>query len=132
MVHSHTIETYGPQPNNRNIWPYNSQATVFCHAWPILLSVFQVVLYTLLTTLLEIGPGLTMNYPLIHRSACEQLNGMAVLNGCFVFAWLFSSDLEIPILRSRLTMPLGGEGRKPSYLVGANQNNGGMVSRADE
>src|SRR6218665_1127345 len=49
MAQRHIIETYGPQPNNRNIWPYNSQATVFCHAWPILLSVFQVVLYTLLS-----------------------------------------------------------------------------------
>src|SRR6218665_2377457 len=26
MVHSQTIETYGPQPNNRNIWPHNSRA----------------------------------------------------------------------------------------------------------
>src|SRR6218665_2119793 len=26
MAEGHTIETYGPQPHNRNIWPYNSQA----------------------------------------------------------------------------------------------------------
>src|SRR6218665_2614590 len=49
MAQRHIIETYGPQPNNRNIWPYNSRATVFCHAWPILLSVFQVSFNSLLT-----------------------------------------------------------------------------------
>src|SRR6218665_3902579 len=38
-AHSQPIETYGPQPTNRNIWPHNSRATVFCHAWPILLFV---------------------------------------------------------------------------------------------
>src|SRR6218665_3189323 len=48
MVERHTIETYGPQPNNRNIWPHNSRATVFCHAWPILLSVLHPVVIPLL------------------------------------------------------------------------------------
>src|SRR6218665_2450575 len=41
MAERHTIETYGPQPNN-------SRTTAFCHAWPILLSGFQVVVYPLL------------------------------------------------------------------------------------
>ena len=27
MAEPHTIETYGPQPNNRNIWPHNSRGT---------------------------------------------------------------------------------------------------------
>src|SRR6218665_2998333 len=48
MAQRHIIETYGPQPNNRNIWPHNSRATVFCHAWPILLSALVAALISLL------------------------------------------------------------------------------------
>src|SRR6218665_145308 len=57
QAHSQPIETYGlaphnrniwPSAHNRNIWPYNSQAAVFCHAWPILLSVLQLAVYPLL------------------------------------------------------------------------------------
>src|SRR6218665_490309 len=48
MAERHIIETYGPQPHNRNIWPYNSQATVFCHAWPILLFALVLVVIPLL------------------------------------------------------------------------------------
>src|SRR6218665_1893573 len=40
----HTIETYGPQPNNRNIWQPGWR-----HAWPILLSAFQAPFIPLLT-----------------------------------------------------------------------------------
>src|SRR6218665_146909 len=29
-AHSQPIQTYGPAPHNRNIWPHNSRATVFC------------------------------------------------------------------------------------------------------
>src|SRR6218665_2331843 len=29
-AHSQPIQTYGPAPHNRNIWPHNSQAAVFC------------------------------------------------------------------------------------------------------
>src|SRR6218665_2685840 len=37
-AHSQPIQTYGPAPHNRNIWPHNSQAAVFClRFWPILL-----------------------------------------------------------------------------------------------
>ena len=43
MVERHTIETYGPQPNNRNIWSTATESqtieTYGRHAWPILLSV---------------------------------------------------------------------------------------------
>src|SRR6218665_3204990 len=39
----HTIETYGPQPNNRNIWQ-----TGWRHAWPILLSVLVAAFIPLL------------------------------------------------------------------------------------
>src|SRR6218665_690912 len=48
-AHSQPIETYGLAPHNRNIWPHNNRATVFCHAWPILLSVLVVAVYPLLT-----------------------------------------------------------------------------------
>src|SRR6218665_2747862 len=44
MVLTHTIETDGRRPHNRNRWPYNSRATAFCHAWPILLFVLQTAL----------------------------------------------------------------------------------------
>jgi len=27
-AHSQPIQTYGPAPHNRNIWPHNSRATV--------------------------------------------------------------------------------------------------------
>src|SRR6218665_1004395 len=29
-AHSQPIQTYGPAPHNRNIWPHNSRAPVFC------------------------------------------------------------------------------------------------------
>src|SRR6218665_786537 len=56
----HTIETYGLAPNNRKIWSkaterdtietYGPQPTNrLRHAWPILLSAFQLVVYPLLT-----------------------------------------------------------------------------------
>src|SRR6218665_946639 len=48
MVLTHTIETDGRRPHNRNRWPHNSQATAFCHAWPILLFVPGLALYPLL------------------------------------------------------------------------------------
>src|SRR6218665_503205 len=48
-VHSQPIQTYGPAPHNRNIWPHNSQAAVFClRFWPILLFAFQAPSYPLL------------------------------------------------------------------------------------
>src|SRR6218665_370467 len=48
-AHSQPIQTYGPAPHNRNIWPHNSRATVFClRFWPILLSAFQAPSYPLL------------------------------------------------------------------------------------
>src|SRR6218665_1070015 len=47
-AHSQPIQTYGPAPHNRNIWPHNSRATVFCHAWPILLFALVVVVIPLL------------------------------------------------------------------------------------
>jgi len=43
MVERHTIETYGPQPNNRNRWQTGRR-----HAWPILLSAFQTAFIPLL------------------------------------------------------------------------------------
>src|SRR6218665_3236519 len=46
MVHSHTIETYGRAPHNRNIWQTGRR-----HAWPILLSAFQVPFIPLLVTI---------------------------------------------------------------------------------
>src|SRR6218665_922770 len=43
---THTIETYGRAPHNRNIWSTATERhtieTYGRHAWPILLSVFQV------------------------------------------------------------------------------------------
>src|SRR6218665_3421668 len=48
-AHSQPIQTYGPAPHNRNIWPHNSRATVFClRFWPILLFVLVAVVYPLL------------------------------------------------------------------------------------
>src|SRR6218665_3060280 len=48
-AHSQPIETYGLAPHNRNIWPYNSQAAVFClRFWPILLFALVAPLYPLL------------------------------------------------------------------------------------
>src|SRR6218665_627940 len=48
-AHSQPIQTYGPAPHNRNIWPHNSRATVFClRFWPILLFALQVSVYPLL------------------------------------------------------------------------------------
>src|SRR6218665_9438 len=49
MVLSHTIETDGRLPHNRNRWPHNSRATAFCHAWPILLFAPDAAFYPLLT-----------------------------------------------------------------------------------
>src|SRR6218665_1715220 len=51
MVLTHIIETDGRRPHNRNRWRHNSRATVFCHAWPILLFVLQVAVYPLLLLL---------------------------------------------------------------------------------
>src|SRR6218665_3298509 len=59
-AHSQPIETYGLAPHNRNIWStaterhtietYGPQPTNrLRHAWPILLSAFQLVVYPLLT-----------------------------------------------------------------------------------
>src|SRR6218665_3748959 len=49
-AHSQPIETYGPAPHNRNIWPHNSQAAVFClRFWPILLFALVAVVYPLLS-----------------------------------------------------------------------------------
>src|SRR6218665_499637 len=51
-AHSQPIQTYGPAPHNRNIWPYNSQAAVFClRFWPILLFVLVSPFYSLLVIL---------------------------------------------------------------------------------
>src|SRR6218665_583378 len=48
-AHSQPIQTYGPAPHNRNIWPHNSRATVFClRFWPILLFVPAPASYPLL------------------------------------------------------------------------------------
>ena len=48
-AYSQPIQTYGPAPHNRNIWPYNSQAAVFClRFWPILLFVLVSPFYSLL------------------------------------------------------------------------------------
>src|SRR6218665_956462 len=49
-AHSQPIQTYGPAPHNRNIWPHNSQAAVFClRFWPILLSALVSPVYPLLS-----------------------------------------------------------------------------------
>src|SRR6218665_3238195 len=57
-AHSQPIQTYGPAPHNRNIWPHNSRATVFClRFWPILLffksqyTHYYHILYTAVLTL---------------------------------------------------------------------------------
>src|SRR6218665_830595 len=48
-AHSQPIQTYGPAPHNRNIWPHNSRATVFClRFWPILLFALVPAVYPLL------------------------------------------------------------------------------------
>src|SRR6218665_2090999 len=48
-AYSQPIQTYGPAPHNRNIWPHNSRATVFClRFWPILLFALVAPLYPLL------------------------------------------------------------------------------------
>src|SRR6218665_3251774 len=48
-AHSQPIQTYGPAPHNRNIWPHNSRATVFClRFWPILLFALVPPVYPLL------------------------------------------------------------------------------------
>src|SRR6218665_3267792 len=58
MVLNHTIQTDVFDPYNRNRWPHNSRATAFCHAWPILLFVFQrpfillLVAYLIKTTII--------------------------------------------------------------------------------
>src|SRR6218665_2437352 len=61
MAESHIIETYGLAPHNRNIWPHNSRATVFCHAWPILLSVLHPVVIPLLVCMGLDLPGLAIS-----------------------------------------------------------------------
>src|SRR6218665_1532784 len=48
MVLPYTIETDGRRPHNRNRWPHNSRATVFCHAWPILVFAVVAAFYPLL------------------------------------------------------------------------------------
>src|SRR6218665_906982 len=49
-AHSQPILTYGAAPHNRNIWPHNSRATVFClRFWPILLFALVPAVYPLLT-----------------------------------------------------------------------------------
>src|SRR6218665_3717317 len=54
-AHSQPIQTYGPAPHNRNIWPHNSRATVFClRFWPILLFALLAALYPLLTQLPQV------------------------------------------------------------------------------
>src|SRR6218665_1624744 len=48
-AYSQPIQTYGPAPHNRNIWPHNSRATVFClRYWPILLFALVPPVYPLL------------------------------------------------------------------------------------
>src|SRR6218665_3326668 len=48
-AYSQPIQTYSLAPHNRNIWPHNSRAAVFClRFWPILLSVLLAVVYPLL------------------------------------------------------------------------------------
>src|SRR6218665_510673 len=73
-AHSQPIQTYGPAPHNRNIWPHNSRATVFClRFWPILLSVLVAVVYPLLSEVLpQPGQKFGSSFLLhVHRcSAC--------------------------------------------------------------
>src|SRR6218665_1201656 len=54
IVLTHTIETDGRRPHNRKRWPYNSRATAFCHAWPILLFALQTALIPLLMMMVMI------------------------------------------------------------------------------
>src|SRR6218665_3868906 len=59
-AHSQPIQTYGPAPHNRNIWPHNSRATVLClRFWPILLSVLVAVVYPLLLVLIIVNRDLS-------------------------------------------------------------------------
>src|SRR6218665_1343871 len=79
-AHSQPIQTYGPAPHNRNIWPHNSRATVFClRFWPILLSVFQAPSYPLLMYMTYVRKWLLLQ---INRIICPEV----AVNGQF-FAW---------------------------------------------
>src|SRR6218665_963523 len=63
MAERHTTETYGPQPNNRNIWQ-----TGWRHAWPILLSVLVSPFYTLL-----LAPCMQGVHSIVHCEALDSL-----------------------------------------------------------
>src|SRR6218665_2895898 len=70
-AHSQPIQTYGPAPHNRNIWPHNSQAAVFClRFWPILLFAPAPASYPLLTyTYIHIH-----TYIYMHTYTCIHIN----------------------------------------------------------
>src|SRR6218665_2614292 len=65
MVERHTIETYGRAPHNRNIWSTATERhtieTYGRHAWPILLSAFQVPFIPLLSPVGQHGLRCTIS-----------------------------------------------------------------------